>query len=310
MKRPPQIARSVLGSAASLSQAGGAKLVPQRRVAGPVSWVIAIMIALTVVAAAGGIALNNLADRARGDLSGAITVQVVEADARVKAAQVETVSALLVRDPAVASLRVVPEEELGNLLEPWLGDVAKGDAIPIPALVDVQLRRDADVAEVARLQALVEEAVPTAQVDAQSDWLKPVYSALSSLQYLAYALIALLALTGTAAVWLASRSAFTSHRETVEIVHLLGGTDQQIARIFQRSVAIDALLGGIAGLALGAIAIFLIGSQFAALDSGLVSGGGFSTGDWLVIGAIPLVGLVLAIVTARFTVLSALKRML
>lgn len=307
---PPQIKRKLLGGGSPFARSGAGQQLVQRRVAGPVSWVIAIMIALIVVAAAGGLGLANLAERARSDLSGAITVQVVEANARIRAAQVEELSAILVDDPAVASLRAVPQEELGELLEPWLGDVGAGDAVPIPALIDVQLRRDADEAEVARLQALLEDAVPTARVDAQSDWLRPVYSALSALQYLALALIVLLALTAGAAVWLASRSAFSVHRETVEIVHLLGGTDRQIARIFQRSVAVDAALGGLVGLALGAGAVWLIGRQFAALDSGMVAGGGLSPMDWGLIVAIPLVGLVLAIVTARFTVLSALKRML
>ena len=38
--------------------------------------------------------------------------------------------------------------------------------------------------------------------------------------------------------------------------------------------------------------------------------GGLETIDWAVIGAIPLVGVVLAMFTARMTVLAALRRML
>jgi len=204
----------------------------------------------------------------------------------------------------------VPEEELGDLLEPWLGSIEDVESVPVPALIDVQLRRAADEAEVARLQALVADDVPGARIDAQSDWLKPVYSALAALQYLALGLIVLLALTSAAAVWLASRSAFASHRETVEIVHLLGGTDEQIARIFQRSVGIDALIGGLIGLVLGGLAVWALGLQFSALDSGMVSGGSLSDLDLAVIAAIPLFGVVLAVFTARLTVMRALRRML
>lgn len=310
MKKPPQIKRSKFSDLAPLAGARAAGLVPRRRVAGPVSWVIAIMIALTVIAAAGGLGLGNLADRARSGLSGAVTVQIIEANARLRDQRAEATAAILVADPAVASVRSVPEEELGQLLEPWLGSIEGGEAVPIPALIDVQLRREADEAEVTRLQALVDGEVQGARVDAQSDWLKPVYSALAALQYLALGLIVLLAFTSAAAVWLAARSAFASHRETVEIVHLLGGTDEQIARIFQRSVAVDALLGGIVGLTLGAAAVYLIGQQFAALDSGMVAGGNLRTLDWVMIAAIPLAGVAIAILTARLTVMTALRRML
>ncbi|WP_427969763.1 cell division protein FtsX [Altererythrobacter sp.] len=310
MKKPPQIGRSLFRDLPRLSGRRSASLVPQRRIAGPVSWVIAIMIALIVIAAAGGLGLNNLADRARADLSGAVTVQIAEANAELREKQSRAVAAELVQDPAVASLRAVPQEELGALLEPWLGSLDAEGAVPVPALIDVELRREADEAEVARLQALVEKTAPGARVDAQSSWLKPVYSALSALQYLALVLIALLSVTGAAAVWLAARSAFTNHHETVEIVHLLGGTDEQIARIFQRSVAIDAALGGLIGLVLGGLAVLLIGQQFEGLDSGMIAGGTLSRIDWLVIAAIPLAGMLVALLTARITVMRALRRML
>lgn len=288
-----------------------ARLVPRKLASGPMPWVIAIMIALTVMAAAAGLALGNLVDRARADLSGALTVQIVEANAEVRAAQAERAAELLLADEAVSGLRIIPPGELAELLAPWIGTSGdQGDAVPIPALIDVQLSGLADTAEIARLNALLEAEIPGARVDAQSDWLRPVYDALASLQYLALALIVLLAFTSAGAVWLAARSSFTNHSKTVEIVHLLGGTDRQIARIFQRSVTIDAMVGGVIGLVLGVLAVLLIGSQFGAIDSGMVAGGNLRRLDWVVLAAIPVIGVLLAMLTARITVMSALRRML
>ncbi len=137
-----------------------------------------------------------------------------------------------------------------------------------------------------------------------------MFSAIHSLQWLALGLVLLLAVTSAAAVWLAARSALGANRGTIEIVHLLGGTDRQIAWIFQRSVAIDAIMGGLVGLALGTAAILLLGQQFAALGSGMIAGGGLDWRDWLTIAAIPLAGVAIAMITARLTVLAALRRML
>lgn len=311
MKLPPLSGRKTLKRGeARIGKQRASQIVPRARLAGPVPWVLAIMIALIVVASAGALSLGNLADRARGELSGALTVQVIEASATERQAQTERAAALLRADASVEDLRVVPEEELDALLEPWLGTGDAGDAVPIPALIDVQLKGPASEAEIARLQALVEENAPAARIDAQSSWLQPVYSALSALQYLAFALIVLLALTAVTAVWLATRSALANNRDTVEIVHLLGGTDSQIARIFQRSVGIDAIVGGAAGLGLGLVAVFILASQFAALDSGMIGGGVLDGSDWLAIAMIPVAGVGIAVVTARITLGNALRKML
>ena len=298
MKQPPPIAENLDRGATPFGGRAASALVPRRRISGPVPWVLAIMIMLSVLAAVGALALSNLASSAKGELAGAITVQIIEANADLRAEQGERAAALLLQDPAVRSLRRIPREELDQMMEPWLGVKDAGDAIPIPDLIDVQLQRPARDAELLRLQSLLENDAPNSRIDAQSSLLEPVYSALSALLYLSLGLIALLAFASSAAVWLASRSAFTSNRETMEIVHLLGGADRQIARIFQRSVALDALLGAALGLALG-VAVML-----------LVEGGGFDWRDWLILSAIPIAGILIAIMTARMTVISALRRML
>jgi cell division transport system permease protein len=311
MNDTPVIGHSLVRDLAPFRGQRAAKLVPRKLASGPMPWVIAIMIALTVMAAAAGLALGNLVDRAKADLSGALTVQIVEANAETRVAQAQRAAELLKSDAAVEGLRVIPPEELAQLLAPWIGaGDGTSSAVPIPALIDVQLAGLADTAEIARLNALLVEEIPSARIDGQSDWLRPVYEALASLRYLALALIALLALTSAGAVWLSARSAFTNHRKTVEIVHLLGGTDRQIAQVFQRSVTIDAMLGGLIGLILGALAVFVIGSQFAAIDSGMVAGGNLRQTDWIMLAAIPLAGVLLAMLTARITVMAALKRML
>jgi cell division transport system permease protein len=287
-------------------------LLQQARLAGPMPWVIAIMVALTVMAAAAGLALSNIAGSASAAISGGLTVQIVEAAPAERDRQAEVAVALLRNRDDVAEVRRVPDAELESLIEPWLGQEAgtADEAVPIPALLDVRLRGPVTEQRLEELRAALTASVPAAQVDAQADWLGPVFHAIHSLQWLAVGLVLLLAGTSAAAVWLAARSSLGSNRDTIEIVHLLGGTDGQIAHIFQRSIAIDAFVGGIVGLLLGLIAVFLLGSQFAALGSGMIAGGALEAGDWAAIGAVPLIGVGIAMLTARLTVLGALRRML
>lgn len=287
-----------------------ARLLPPRRLTGPIPWVLAILIALVVIAAAGGLALGNLAASARADLARAVSVQVIEPNPDLRTARAEAAVAVLTAIDGVRSVRRVPEAELAALLEPWLGEGVDSSEVPIPALIDVELAAGASPARIAAIEAALAAKVPGARVDAQGDFLRPVHDALSALQILALGLIALVALATAAAVWLAVRNAFAGARDTVEIMHLLGASQRQISAVFLRDVRREALFGAILGALLGAGAVWLLGEQFAALDSGMVSGGRFAWQDWLVIAAIPLAGVLLALATARITIALALKDML
>ena len=295
---------------ASLSAKHAARLLPKTRFGGPIPWVIAILIGLVVIAAAGGLALNNLANNARSDLSDTVTVQIIEADPRARAERAQAAASALAGQPIVTSLRIVPDDELIALLEPWLGASSGSQDVPIPALIDVELNVQANDAELASLQAALDRAVPGTKVDAQSTWLRPVYSALGALQWLALVLISLVAAATAGAVWLAARSAFANHHDTVEIIHLLGGTDSQITRVFQRTVTIEAAFGAALGTAMGVVTIWILGRQFDALDSGMVGGATLGLDDWIIIAAIPLAGVLLAMLTARITISLALRAML
>lgn len=310
LKLPP-VSGSLVRGLRSLSGLGEAELVPQARLAGPMPWVIAIMVALTVIAAAAGLAASNVAGNAADTLSGGVTVQIVEADPNIRQRQAEAAVMRLNTMPGIDSAMVVAQQEVERLIEPWLGGMAiDGQEIPVPAIVDVRLRGEVTGERLGALRRAVRTVAPSARVDAQSSWLKPVFGAIDSLRLLALALVGLLAAALAAVVLLAVRNALGTNRETIEIVHLLGGTDQQIARLFQRSVGYDAAGGGAIGLTLGLVAVLLLGRQFAGLDAGLVNGGTLGWTDWLLLALVPVAGVGLAMLTARRTVLRALRRML
>lgn len=295
------------------ANAGDTPLVSQSRLAGPMPWVIAIMVALTVIATAGGLALRNVAQATAAELSGGITVQIVEARPEERARQADAALAQLRRTPGITAPRLVPAKEIDALVEPWLGkDLTGEDAIPIPipALIDARMTGKVSPVRLQQLQQKLREAAPAARVDAQAGWLEPAFDAIRSLQWLALALVVLLAFAMAAAVLMAARNALGANRDTIEIVHFLGGTDVQIANIFQRSVGADAVAGGIVGFAFAAGMIWLLGQRFAALGAGMVEGGALQFTDWLVLVMVPLAATVLAMGTARLSVMQALRKML
>ncbi|WP_017671620.1 FtsX-like permease family protein [Blastomonas sp. AAP53] len=286
------------------------RLIPQARLTGPMPWVMAIMLFLTMLATAAALALGSAGQQINADLAGRATVQIVNADAQARQTQAVAAEAVLRSDRAVAAVTQVSETEVRDLLAPWLGSGAVSDDIPLPALIDVDFRTRADAAALARLRGALSRAAPDARIDAHGQWLRPVFDLIATLRWLAVGLVALLVLASMASVMLSARSSFAAHSETIDIMHLLGSTHAQIARLFQRRIALDAALGALFGCLLAAPVLWMLGQAAGRLDSGLVSAGSFGLVDWLLLATVPIAGIALAVITARITVLSALRKKL
>ena len=268
--------------------------------------VMAIMVFLTVLAGALGLGTASAGSLLDRQLAGRLTVQVVEGEpARADAAAARVLAALRTsRD--VASATAVPRAELEALLRPWLGGDAEEAGLPVPAMIDVDLggQDDAAVASVARA---VRGVAPTARVDRHETWMSPVSGVMRSLTLLALGIVLLMAGATAAVVVLAARAGLETHRATIEVMHMLGSTDLQVARLFQRRVAIDAAIGGVAGAGVAIAVILLIMTRLQGVGSELLDGGRLSSTDWATLGAMPIGFIVLAMVAARATIVRAMR---
>ena len=286
-------------------------LLPEGRIAGPMPWVIAIMMFLTVLAAAAGLGLGGAASRLDAQIGNRVTIQVVEANPDLRQAQAAAAAAALENLPGVTAVRRVPDEEVQALLEPWLGAGGlEGDLpVPVPALIDVDLTPEGHRALDGLRQAVV-AAAPSARVDDNGQWLAPLASLIGALQWLAAGLVLLMVAATAATVVLAARAALDTHRGTIETLHLMGATDVQVARLFQRRIALDALFGGLVGFILAALVLIGIGQRVSALGSELLGSASIAAPAWGLLIALPVLGVLLAMLVARLTILRALGRML
>lgn len=286
------------------------RLLPQGRLAGPMPWVIAIMMFLTVLAAAAGLALGAAVRAMGADLAERATVQIVEADAEKRAALAQKIAASLRASPDVAAVRPVAAEKLAEQLQPWLGEDAADADLPIPALIDVDVAAGDQAARIGRIRQSLTALDKAVRVDGHAAYLEPLTALMAGLGWLAAGLVALMAIATAAIVVLAARGAHDSHRATIEVLHLMGATDVQIARLFQRRIALDAAFGGALGFAGAAAVLAALGGRLMATGSDLLTAIGLPWTAWLTLLALPVGGVILATVTARWTVLRALGRAL
>ena len=162
----------------------------------------------------------------------------------------------------------------------------------------------------ARSPFVTESVAPSIRLDSHSSWMAPFFDLMAALVWLAVGVLVLLLVATSAVVILAVRSTLNTHRGTIEIMHMMGGTDLQAARLFQRRVALDALLGGVVGFGAATAVIFALGGRFSAVEPGLLAGATFPWYGWALLAIIPLAVTGLAMLMARWTVVSALKKML
>lgn len=288
---------------------------PQRRVLDEsrrtrsMLWIMGIMLFLTTLAAATGLGMASASRSLDRQLAGRLTIQLIEADAARRDAAVRTIVEQVGRLPQVQRVAEVDRARLAELLEPWLGEAGFDAELPMPAMIDVDLTTG-DEAAIAAVTRAAQRVAPAARVDRHAQWLSPVARFLNTMTWFAAGLVIVMALATTAVVLLAARAGLDMHRDTIAVLHMLGSTDRQVARLFQRRIALDTLLGGLLGTVVAMLAVWLLGRQASALGSELLSGVALGELEWMMLAAIPFLFALMAMGAARSGVLRALEKTL
>jgi cell division transport system permease protein len=268
---------------------------------GPTPWVIAIMSFSIMIIAASGLALASTAGSLSNAIQARYAVEVPNGGTNLSA-----LVAALQSAPGVTSIDAVPESEMRQTLRKWLGPEADSADLPVPALLNFDTKPGSDLESI---QHRLKAVAPAARVTAQRDRVGPLLQSMRALQWLAFGLVLLLSGAAAAAVVLAARGALDTHRFTIEVMHGIGATDLQLMHLFQRKIAIDALVGSLAGAAAGALVILLLMSG-ASFVAELTGGASLSAVDILILLLLPFALTILATWVGRVAVLSALREAL
>lgn len=279
------------------------------RTTGAMLWIMAIMVFLTVLATALGLATHRTALSLDRQLSGRLTVQVIEGDAARRDAAVAAITGRVRAIPGVTRVAEVDRERLAELLSPWLGDVGLDPDLPMPAMIDVDLADGGDE-RLAAIELVVRQVSPGSRVDRHATWLAPVRAFVGSLTLLAAGLVALMLIATGAVVLLSAKSGLDTHRDTIEVLHMLGSTDVQLSRLFQRRIGADTLIGGSIGAAAGILVVLLLQGRIATLDMGIAQDAALLPADWAALALVPLFFAALAMLAARVAVVRTLGRTL
>lgn len=274
-------------------------------------WIIGVMVYLAVLIFAGALLLADTAATWNRDLGAGLTVQIPPGDgdeAEALDRRVDEVRKILEGLDEVQQVAVIPADVTALALEPWLGSAVDMKDLPIPRVVEVRLNENAEI-DTARLFATLEEVAPGVVIDNHDFWRGQILTLVRGFEMLATIAIGLIGFTAMAAVVFTTRSSVTIQRDVIEVLHLIGATDDYVAQEFQRQTFRVSLLGGVLGTVFALATLLLMGRMAANLDTALMPDLSLAIWQSVLLWIVPLLACLIATVTARRTVLKALRRM-
>ncbi|MGB8273949.1 MAG: cell division protein [Alphaproteobacteria bacterium] len=224
-------------------------------------------------------------------------------------ARVEKALAVLRATPGVIAAESLDKGEIAALLKPWLGAGTAAEDLPLPHVIDVAVDPAASI-DTKDLARRLEAEVPGALVDDPAEWLARVASLLHSAELVAFLVVVLTVSAAALTIVFVTRTGLAVHNPIIEVLHLIGAEDIFIARQFQTHALKLGLIGALPGLALAAGTLLFLGAAASRIDAPLLPKLSLSLLQWIVLAAVPVVVALIAVATARVTVMRRLARMI
>jgi cell division transport system permease protein len=280
--------------------------------------VVAMMVFLSILAMSLHMTMSALSTHWTTGLEGHITIEIPPnaLDQTMRhhdelTAIAERMIATLSTDSVFKSLARIPENELAEMVAPWLGfEMNNTDQdIPFPVLIAAQTHEPLSENDIALLKDQIIGMDASSRLDTHQNWLSELLKFTSILKVLSIILGLVISITTFVAVAGVVNARLVAHVSDVELLHLMGATDDYIAGQFKRHVLILAFIGCIIGCTFGAGLIWLIAQLIGRLDLSLMPEFSFHIFHWGMLCLVPFMILLLCYITADRTLHKALSKM-
>ena len=259
--------------------------------------------------------INTMVKSWEKDILGSITIQVspiedenkkIDTDKTQK--QLNKVLQFMENADGVKSVHIIDDKTVERLMSPWLGNKVDINTLPIPQLLDVQLKDNAEINYDEMTRGL-HKVTPNASIDNHRLWLNRLLKFAGSLKTLALSVLFMVIGICAFSIYYSTRTSLGINLNSVEILHIIGAQDQYIAKQYAKSYAKIGFFSGVIGLIFAIPSIVLVSKYGISTGSGLLNSAGLSTFHWLFMMITPLFSLFYAMGTAYYTVRKSLEKM-
>mgnify|MGYP003966951891 FL=1 len=272
-------------------------------------WMLAFMVYLAALAVAGLFILADVTDKFDRGIENTLTIQIPVSESVLSDdRKVAAVLARLRRTLGIERADALGRSEVSDLLRPWLGATAASDQLPLPRVIDVTVDRSKGF-RAQNVRDALEPIVPGIVIDDHGAWLGDFLRAVRGAEMMAIAVVFLICLITVIMVIFTTRTGLGLHRETIEIMHFVGARDSYVARQFALRFSLMGLKGALIGIALAVPSLLLLSVIAKNSGIGLIPDFDLTTVAWISIGATVPASSLIAMMTARATVIKSLTQM-
>jgi cell division transport system permease protein len=182
--------------------------------------------------------------------------------------------------------------------------------LPLPALISVEVK---DAVDFDLIRHRLQNIAPDISLDSHRVWLNALVSRARIAQFVALGIVLLNALAAFATVVFATRTGLMVHASMIEVLHLMGANDRYIARQFASQALRIGLRGGLIGIVPALLALVLVTHAGGLWGSDTANWLGPEIDlrplQWVALLAVPAITALIAVTTARRTVLTMLAKL-
>ncbi len=273
-----------------------------------VCWIVGLMVFLLSLVFVGSISLSSSLNQWNMGSAGRLTIELPLHGVQNPEALIGNIVDTLQKIPGVAQVKLVDNQEVLKLLQPWVGQVNLLQDLTLPALIDVDLKSQGS-ANVADITSLLRQFSAGVRIEEHSHWQHTLERLRLSLEVMSYLFISLIAATVMVTITLITRSSLASHASIIDVLRLVGANNSYIARKFQNRAFWLALKGGSWGVIIVFPTIIFLNwlSSHLGVSEALKPSLSFSL--LLAILSLPFVMVCISFIAARISVLRTLSRL-
>lgn len=208
----------------------------------------------------------------------------------------------------VTAAKVVPDDELQDLIEPWVGERSGNDDLPLPRLIDVTLDPIAPT-NLDGLERQLRAVVPDATIGVQIVGRDQAERQATFFRIVGVTIGAVLLMAALGVVALITSLSLAMHNDTVALLRYMGAQDGYLSRQFERYALHSGLRGGLIGFFAAMLTVLALLYSIQNLEMTNSIRLGLRPVDWIFLACVPVIAALLCTATARITALWGLGRM-
>lgn len=276
-----------------------------------VPWIVALMVYLATISLIIATMVSGIVKRWDLGLVGRLTVELpapnLMEDDRHSQYLTDQVKKTLMQMPGAGNIRQLSSNEVLKIIEPWVGGkqiILDPEVLPI--LFDVELM-DRKFVNLPQLKQKLHKLHHGITIEDHLGWQEGLLDLAHSAKVIGFSIVSMILFAAICIIAFTAQTSLIIHRQVIEILYLIGATDDYIAKQFQHHALQVGIKGGAIGIGLFTITYILLNFFSRNLDTRIIHDILSPTGIWAIACIIPIAITGLMMISARLTVRVALR---